>query len=116
MDSQYPIQQNIENKETTENKASVGLCILSVLIPLFGIIYFFCKRKEFPKKAKGCLISALVSAGVNLIISIVLSLTVMGTAFSKVKQANEISNSVEFSADDLEIDDGTIDNDIVFEF
>ena len=44
-----------------EDKVSVGLCILSALIPLFGIIYWPVKHKETPKKAQACGITALVS-------------------------------------------------------
>lgn len=53
------------------DEVSVGLCILSFLIPLFGIIYWALKSKETPKKAKACGIAGLIGWGVNLLISII---------------------------------------------
>ena len=43
-----------------EDKVSVGLCVLSALIPLFGIIYWPVKHKEYPKKAQACGITAII--------------------------------------------------------
>ena len=40
---------------------SVGLVILAVLIPLFGIIYWPVKAKTRPKCAKICGIAAIIS-------------------------------------------------------
>ena len=40
---------------------SVGLCILSALIPLFGIIYWPVCHKKTPKRAMACGITAIVS-------------------------------------------------------
>ena len=53
----------VQNKpvNTTEDTVSVGLVILSVLIPLFGIIYWPVKAKECPKRAKACGIAAIIS-------------------------------------------------------
>ena len=53
-------QANVQNKEV-DNTVSVGLVILSVLIPLFGIIYWPVKAKERPKCAQTCGIAALIS-------------------------------------------------------
>lgn len=44
-----------------EEKASVGLAILSFFIPLAGLIIFAAKKKDRPKTAKTCLIVAVVS-------------------------------------------------------
>ncbi|MBO5883149.1 MAG: zinc-ribbon domain-containing protein [Clostridia bacterium] len=52
------------------DEISVGFCILSALIPLFGLIYWGVKHKDTPRKAKACGITALISWGVGLIISI----------------------------------------------
>ena len=43
------------------DKANVGLCVLSALIPLFGVIYWPVKHKESPKKAQACGITALIA-------------------------------------------------------
>ena len=51
----------------TNDEVSVGLCVLAVLIPLFGIIYWPLKHKETPKKAKACGIAALISWAVGIL-------------------------------------------------
>ena len=48
-------------KINLEDKPDVGLCILSALIPLVGIIYWPVKHKESPKKANACGITAIIS-------------------------------------------------------
>ena len=54
-----------------DDTVSVGLCVLSALIPLFGIIYWPVKHKETPKKAKACGITALIAWAVNFAIYMV---------------------------------------------
>ena len=44
-----------------DNSVSVGLVILAVLIPLFGIIYWPVKAKSRPKCAQACGIAAIIS-------------------------------------------------------
>ena len=51
-------QNNVPNPN---DEVSVGFCILSALIPLFGFIYWAAKYKEFPKKARACGITAIVA-------------------------------------------------------
>lgn len=43
------------------DEVSIGLCVLSALIPLFGVIYWPVKHKETPKKAQACGIAAIVA-------------------------------------------------------
>ena len=50
-----------------EDRASVGLCIISFLFPFMGVIFFFMKRRMTPKKAKACLITGIVSFVLNFI-------------------------------------------------
>lgn len=57
-----------------EEKASIGLAILSFFIPLVGIILFFVKKKERPKTAKACLIGALISVALSIIFSIIFTI------------------------------------------
>lgn len=45
-----------------EDKVSVGLCILAVIIPLFGLVYWAIKLKEKPKNAKAIGLCALIAA------------------------------------------------------
>ena len=51
---------NIQNTYS-DDKVSVGLCILSVLLPIFGIIYWPVKHKDTPKKAQACGIAAIIA-------------------------------------------------------
>lgn len=50
----------IDETPIKSDKSSVGLNILSFFIFWVGIILYFVYRKSSPKKAKGCLISALI--------------------------------------------------------
>lgn len=49
-----------------EDTTSVGLCVVSALIPLFGFIYWPVKHKETPKKAQACGITAIISFVITL--------------------------------------------------
>lgn len=51
-----------------DESVSVGLVILAVLIPLFGIIYWPVKAKTRPKCAKACGIAAIISWVVGFVI------------------------------------------------
>ncbi len=61
------------------DEISVGFCILSALVPLFGIIYWAVKAKETPRRAKACGITGLVSWGVSLLLSCLFSATLLGS-------------------------------------
>jgi hypothetical protein len=52
-----------------EDKVSVGLVILAIFIPLFGIIYWPCTHKKTPRRARACGIAAIISWVVSFIIS-----------------------------------------------
>lgn len=56
-----------------EDKVSIGFCILSFFIPLFGVIYWALKYKETPRKAKACGITAIVSWVLNIFFSVIIS-------------------------------------------
>ena len=47
--------------QVSQDDINVGLCILSALIPLFGLIYWALKYKETPKKARACGMIAIAS-------------------------------------------------------
>lgn len=55
-----------------EDTVSVGFVILSVLIPLFGIIYWAVKAKESPRRAKACGIAGIISMVVSILFYVVL--------------------------------------------
>lgn len=83
--------------EEKKDKASIGMKILSFLIPLVGIILFFVKKKEQPGYAKGCGIAALIGIVVGVIIIpiiVVGVVTAMGMAV--VKTTNDVLNSDDF--------------------
>ena len=61
--------------QPTEEKASVGLAILSFLIPLAGLIIFLTKKDEKPKTAKVSGICALVSFIINIAFSVIMTVT-----------------------------------------
>lgn len=56
---------------TAEDTVSVGFVILSILIPLFGIIYWAVKAKECPKRAKACGIAGIISMVVSILFTVV---------------------------------------------
>ena len=58
----------------TEEKASVGLAILSFIIPLVGLILFLTKKGKQPKTAKACGIAALVSVILGIVFSIIFTI------------------------------------------
>jgi hypothetical protein len=61
-----------------EDKVNVGFCILAVLIPIFGIIFWAIKRNETPRSAKlyGTigLISWIASFVIGVALGVVLGL------------------------------------------
>ncbi len=63
-----PIQAtNNVQTNAVDDSVSVGLVILSVLIPLVGIIYWPVKAKTRPKCAKACGIAGLISWAVSFV-------------------------------------------------
>lgn len=62
-----------------EEKASVGLAILSYIIPLVGLILYLTKKDSRPKTAKVCGKCALASFIINIVITIIMY-AVMGAA------------------------------------
>lgn len=72
-------QSNIQSTESNytnipqEEKASVGLAILSFIIPLAGLIIFLTKKDTRPKTAKVSGICALVSVILNIVLSVIMT-------------------------------------------
>lgn len=58
-------------KPIAGDEVSVGLVILSVLIPLFGIIYWATMREKAPKRGKACGIAGLISWVVGILFTII---------------------------------------------
>ena len=57
----YAVIEATTSQEIENDKVSIGLCVVSALFSLFGIIYWAVKRKEAPKRSLACLITAIIS-------------------------------------------------------
>ena len=60
--------QNTTAVAEVDESVSVGLVILAVLIPLFGIIYWPVKAKTRPKCAQACGIAGIISWVIGILI------------------------------------------------
>lgn len=69
--STYYNYQNMAPVPPQEEKASVGLAILSYLIPIVGLVLYLTKKTERPKTAKVCGKCALASVIINFVFCIV---------------------------------------------
>lgn len=63
----------VQQTKTVDQSVSVGLVILAVLIPLFGIIYWPVCAKSRPKCAKACGIAAIISWVVSFILTMLMN-------------------------------------------
>lgn len=102
---------NIDQK--SDEKANVGLAILSFFIPLAGLIVFLTKKDKEPKTAKVSGICALVSFILNIIMIIAVFMF-LSFAFNTSKEIiKEGGNTFDKIMDraDREIDDVMDDND-----
>lgn len=63
-------QVNNTPMQEPDDSVSAGLVILSVFIPLFGIIYWPVKAKTRPKCARACGIASLIAWGLAFLGSI----------------------------------------------
>lgn len=99
---------NMYQMPPQEEKASVGLAILSYLIPIAGLIIFLTQKDKKPKTAKVSGICALVSFIINMVLSIVIG--VAGGLFlgSEIVDDNlDIPGYYDFD-DDYDYDDDDI--------
>lgn len=67
-----PVQPIHNTQATNDDSVNVGLVILSVLIPLFGIIYWPVNAKTCPIRAKACGIAAIISWGLAILLILML--------------------------------------------
>lgn len=99
----YPPQQPVEEK------ASVGLAILSFIIPLAGLIIFLTQKDKKPKTAKVSGICALVSFIINILITIIITIAstvLVGTAVDAVNDyGSDLYNSYYEEYDDADLSD-----------
>ena len=68
--------ETAQKKPGSTDEVNAGLVILSVLFPIFGIIYWAVVHKETPKKGKACGVAALITWGVTMLIYIIFVLIV----------------------------------------
>lgn len=92
-------------QQPIEEKASVGLAILSFFIPLAGLIIFLTKKNDRPKTAKVSGICALVSFILNIVIGIIGGV-IGGVAATKIAENPDqldsyISDAIGDNSDNL---------------
>ena len=77
------VPANEQNNDSTvqNDEVSVGLCVLSIFLPLFGVIYWIVKHKEYPKKSKVCGITGIISGVLGFVIGKILIQTIISELF-----------------------------------
>lgn len=109
---QEPIVNNIQTQPTpspvVEQKANVWLVILSVLIPIAGLIIFLVKKDDDKKTAKASGIAALISFGVSILITII---SVVSLMISAGKFVDDIIDDAIDSENDYEDNYNNYDDD-----
>ena len=74
-----PVTPTATQTAVKEDKANVGLAILSWFIPLAGLIIFIVQKDKSPKTAKVSGICALISFLLNLVVVGITILALVGT-------------------------------------
>ena len=90
-----PVNGTTQPAQVKEDKANIGLAILSWFIPLAGLIIFIVQKNKSPKTAKVSGICALISFILNLVIvglTFVLLIGTFGAISNQVGTANDIIN------------------------
>ena len=111
------VEQPVNNAEqptpVKEDKANIGLAILSWFIPLAGLIIFIVQKDKSPKTAKVSGICALISFLLNLLVvvlSFVFVIGSIGIMGNKIENtANEIINE---AMEEIEEVEDQMDNDL----
>ena len=70
--------------EAEEDKANVGLIILSILIPLAGIILACVYWHNAPKAAKAYLRAAIIAVVVEVLLWVLIYVVLLGTVFGSI--------------------------------
>lgn len=65
------VRTNNNQSTHEEDVPNTGLNILSIFVPLVGIILYFVWKNETPTKAKSIIKFALIGIGINTVISII---------------------------------------------
>lgn len=101
-----PFNSNMPPMPPQEEKASVGLAILSYLIPLVGLILYLTKKDSRPKTAKACGKCALASVIINIILTIILYAAMGGALLSGLSDETAVDSSYTESYDELAAESG----------
>lgn len=97
--------------EVTNDKANVGLIILSIFIPLAGFILYFVKKKEEPKAAKSYGLAALIMFIINIVLSIIITVCSTAGVLKLAKDIDKYNPDSSFSYTTGQEDaDDTTDN------
>lgn len=101
-----PFNSNMPPMPPQEEKASVGLAILSYLIPLVGLILYLTKKDSRPKTAKACGKCALASVIINIVLTIILYAAMGGALLSGLSDETAVDSSYTESYDELAAESG----------
>lgn len=77
-----------------EEKANVGLAILSFIIPIVGLIVYLTKKDSQPKTAKACGKCALACVIINIVITIIYSVAIGSAAKDVIEDSASITESI----------------------
>lgn len=80
-----------------EEKANVGLAILSFIIPIVGLILYLTKKDSQPKTAKACGKCALACVIINIVITIVYSVVIGLAAKDVIDDSSSITENSSYS-------------------
>ena len=106
------VQPQTETINEQEGKANVGLVILSVLIPIAGLIIFLVKKDSDKKTAKASGIAALISFGVSILVTIISVVAISLSAKNIIDDAIDSAQDYEIIEDDeTQVDDSYYDED-----
>ncbi|MGN0005042.1 MAG: hypothetical protein ACI37Z_03630 [Candidatus Gastranaerophilaceae bacterium] len=85
------------NPNANEDKANVGLVILSVFIPIVGIILWAVKKKETPHAAKSYGLAGLIMIILNIVLSIIITVVTFVGGFAILDKTMEYANDYDSS-------------------
>ena len=110
---EQPVNNAEQPTPVKEDKANIGLAILSWFIPLAGLIIFIVQKDKSPKTAKVSGICALISFLLSLLVvvlSFVFVIGAIGVASNQIQnQANDIINE---AMDQIEEVEDQMENDL----
>lgn len=94
-----------------EEKASVGLAILSFIIPIVGLILYLTKKDSKPKTAKACGKCALACVIINIIITIIYSV-IFGSVAKELVDDSLSTNANSSYSNEIDADGADPDNSV----